>query len=173
MVKRGQNCPRLRSRQFGYPLSFRGQVRGAQSLLPCFPATALIPWRPPSLARVPVSPVPRSQRYYEGATTSRLRIPRSLICFASGVRAIFRSSCSPWRRSRDGWKTHPGQGIWSAGRPYAGTLSLGRRRDLTGSQAIRPIPLPRSKTPAGPTILTLAAASMLPPLNPQRRLQRS
>ena len=26
--------------------------------------------------------------------------PRSLICFASGVRAILRSSCSPWRRSR-------------------------------------------------------------------------
>ena len=52
----------------------------------------------------------------------------------------------------DGWRTHPGQGIWSAGRPFAGTLSLGRRRDLTGSQAIHPMPLPRSKTPAGPTI---------------------
>src|SRR5271165_6718495 len=78
MVKRGQSCPRFGSRQFGYPLSFRGQVRGAQGLLPCFPATALIPWRPPSLARVPVSPVPRGQRYYEGATTSRLRIPGRL-----------------------------------------------------------------------------------------------
>src|SRR5271166_3932664 len=78
MVKRGQSCPRLRPRQFGYPLSFRGQVRGAQGLLPCFSATALIPWRPPSLARVPVSPVPRGQRYYEGATTSRLRIPGRL-----------------------------------------------------------------------------------------------
>ncbi len=49
---------------------------------------------------------------------------------------------------------------------------VGRRRDLTGSQAIRPMPLPRSKTPAGPTILTLTVSSMLPPLNPQRRLQR-
>src|SRR5271167_3045026 len=78
MVKRGQSCPLLRPRQFGYPLSFRGQVRGAQGLLPCFPATALIPWRPPSLARVPVSPVPRGQRSYEGATTSRLRIPGRL-----------------------------------------------------------------------------------------------
>ena len=48
----------------------------------------------------------------------------------------------------DGWRTQPGQGIWSAGRPFAGTLSLGRRRDLAGSQAIRPMPLPRSKTPA-------------------------
>src|SRR5208337_1224385 len=62
----------------------------------------------------------------------------------------------------DGWRTHPGQGIWSAGRPFAGTLSLGRRRDLTGSQAIHPMPLPRSKTPAGPTILTLTVSSMLP-----------
>jgi len=73
----------------------------------------------------------------------------------------------------DGWRTHPGQGIWSAGRPFAGMLSLGRKRDLTGSQAIHPMPLPRSKTPAGPTILTLTVSSMLPPLNPQRRLQRS
>src|SRR5208337_179158 len=78
MMKRGQSCPRLRPRQLGYPLSFRGQVRGAQGLLPCFPATVLIPWRPPSLARVPVSPVPRGQRYYGGATTSRLRIPGRL-----------------------------------------------------------------------------------------------
>jgi hypothetical protein len=70
----------------------------------------------------------------------------------------------------DGWRTHPGQGIWSAGRPFAGTLSRGRKRDLTGSQAIRPMPLPRSKTPAGPTILTLTVSSMLPPLNPRRRL---
>ena len=52
----------------------------------------------------------------------------------------------------DGWRTHPGQGIWSAGHPVAGTLSSGRRRDLTGSQAIHSMPLPRSKTPAGPTI---------------------
>src|SRR5271157_1540818 len=52
----------------------------------------------------------------------------------------------------DGWRTHPGQGIWSAGRPFAGALSRGRKRDLTGSQTIRPMPLSRSKTPAGPTI---------------------
>ena len=51
-----------------------------------------------------------------------------------------------------GWRTHPGQGMWSAGRPFAGALSLGHKRDLTGSQAIHPMPLPRSKTPAGPTI---------------------
>src|SRR5208282_2811916 len=151
MVKRGQSCPRLRPRQFGYPLSFRGQVLGAQGLLPCFLATALIPWRPPSLARVPVSPVPRGQRYYEGATTSRLRIPGRLSVSLPG------SARSSALRARlggaPGWlETHPGQGIWSAGRPFAGALSRGRKRDLTGSQAIHPMPLLRSKTPAGPTI---------------------
>jgi len=151
MVKRGQSCPRLRPRQFGYPLSLRGQVRGAQGLLPCFPATALVPWRPPSLARVPVSPVPRGQRYYEGATTSRPRIPGRLSVSLPG------SARSSTLRARlggaPGWlEDHPGQGIWSAGRPFAGALSLGRKRDLTGSQAIHPMPLPRSKTPAGPTI---------------------
>ena len=66
------------ARQTGYPLSVRGQVRGVQSPLPCVRSTVLIPWRPPSLARVPVSPVPRGQRSYEGATTSRLRIPGRL-----------------------------------------------------------------------------------------------
>src|SRR5208337_484007 len=172
MVKRGQSCPRLRPRQFGYPLSFRGQVRGAQGLLPCFPATALIPWRPPSLVRVPVSPVPRGQRYYEGATTSRLRIPGRLSVSPPG------SARSSALRARlggaPGWLEDPSRpGIWSAGRPFAGTLSLGRKRDLTGSQAVHPMPLPRSKTPAGPTILTLTVSSMLPPLYPQRRLQRS
>ena len=144
-------CPRRPPRQSGYPLSFRGQVRGAQDLLPCFPATALVPWRPPSLARVPVSPVPRGQRYYEGATTSRLRIPGRLSVSLPG------SARSSVLRARlggaPGWLGDPsGPGIWSAGRPFAGTLSLGRKRDLTGSQAIRPMPLPRSKTPAGPTI---------------------
>jgi hypothetical protein len=36
--------------------------------------------RPPSLVRVPASLVPRSQRYYEGATTSHLRISGHLFC---------------------------------------------------------------------------------------------
>ena len=71
-------APRFVLAKFGYPLSVRGQVRGVQSPLPCVRSTALIPWRLPSLARVPVSPVPRGQRYYEGATTSRLRIPGRL-----------------------------------------------------------------------------------------------
>jgi hypothetical protein len=44
-------------RQIGYPLSFRGQVCGTQSSLPCFSSMDLIAWRPPSLRRVPLSAV--------------------------------------------------------------------------------------------------------------------
>lgn len=53
--------------------------------------------RLPSLLRVPASPVPRSQQYYEGATTSHSRIsghllvrfrrPRHPSCFVSRLRA--------------------------------------------------------------------------------------
>ena len=72
------------------------QIRGAQGLLPCFPATALIPWCPPSLARVPVSPVPAVSGIMKA-----LRLPACApsvaYCFASKVRAILRSSCLPWR----------------------------------------------------------------------------
>ena len=46
----------------------------------------------------------------------------------------------------------PGRGHCSAGDPIAGVLSRGRERDLPGSQAIHPVPLPRSTTPAESTI---------------------
>src|SRR5215210_3241640 len=64
--------------QVGYPSPCRGQVCGTQSSLPCFPSMGLSSWRLPFLPRVPASPVPRVQRYYEGATTSRARVPRPL-----------------------------------------------------------------------------------------------
>ena len=67
----------------------------------------------------------------------------------------------------------PGRGHCSVGDPIAGLFSRGRERDLPGSQAIHPMPLPRSKTPAEPTIpRLLAVSSMLPPLLRKRRLQR-
>jgi hypothetical protein len=47
--------------------------------LPCFPPMVLSSRRLPFLLRVPASPVPRSQRYYEGATTSHLRINGHLL----------------------------------------------------------------------------------------------
>ena len=46
----------------------------------------------------------------------------------------------------------PGRGHCSAGDPIAGLLSRGRERDLPGSQAVHPVPLPRSRTPAESTI---------------------
>ena len=64
-------------------------------------------------------------------------------------------------------------GHCSAGDPTAGLFSRGRELDLPGSQAIRPMPLPRSRTPAEPTIpRLLTVSSMLPALFRQRRLQR-
>ena len=118
---------------------------------PVFPDNGSHPVAPPFPPRVPVSRVPRGQRYYEGATTSHLASPVAYLFRFRGPRNpplfVLALAALP-----DGWRTHPGQGTWSAGHPVAGTLSRGRRRDLTGSQAIHPVPLPRSKTPAGPTI---------------------
>ena len=68
----------------------------------------------------------------------------------------------------------PGQGQCSAGDPIAGLPSRGRERDLPGSQAIHPVPLPRSRTPAESTIpRLLSVSSMLPLLPSQQRLQRN
>jgi hypothetical protein len=76
-------------------------------------------------------------------------------------------------RSRKVGGCLPGRGHCSAGDPIAGLLSRGRERDLPGFQAIHPVPLPRSRTPAESTIpRLLTVPSMLPPLVRQRRLQR-
>ena len=72
----------------------------------------------------------------------RFRAPRD----ASAVRA--RLIGAPGRVEAP----DPGPGQCSTGCPLAGVLSRGRERDLTGSQAIHLMPLPRSKTPAGSTI---------------------
>jgi len=50
----------------------------------------------------------------------------------------------------------PGPGHCSTGDPIAGALARGRERDLPGSQTIHPVPLPRSATPAEPTIPRLS-----------------
>ena len=86
-----------------------------------FPVNGSLLWRLPSLRRVPVSPVPRLHRYYEGATTSRSRIPGHLWF---RFRGSTRSSVVRARRSApDGLEDlDPGQGIWSAGAPVAGVL---------------------------------------------------
>ena len=143
-------------------------------IIPLYPGGFVgirIPWRPPSLERVPVSPVPRRQRYYAGATTSHSRIPGRLFVSLPGSTLILLCSCSPWRRSRIGWRSPPGQGIWSAGRPMPARSHVGAsgisqvpRRSIP---CLCPGPRPRPDRRS----LTLAVSSMLPPLNPQRRLQ--
>ena len=75
-------------------------------------------------------------------------------------------------RSRKVGGCLPGQGPCSTGDPIAGLLSRGRERDLPGSQAIHPVPLPRSTTPAEPTIpRLLTVSSILPPRERRRGLQ--
>ena len=80
--------------------------------------------------------------------------PRSLIGFASGVHANLLGSClaacacAPGR-AEDAFRARV---IVQPATRIAGLLSRGRERDLPGSQAIHPVPLPRSSTPAEPTI---------------------
>ena len=80
--------------------------------------------------------------------------PRSLICFASGAHANLLGSClaacacAPGGSKgavRAGGNVQPAPLI-------AGVFSRGRERDLPGSQAVHPVPLPRSRTPAESTI---------------------
>jgi len=121
-MQRGERPASVRSRQFGYPSPFRGQVRGIQSSLPCFPSMGLSSRRPPSLRRVPASPVPRVQRYYEGATTSRARIPGPLWFRFRAPHASPRS-CPP-KRSRRGGDRVRAWGLWSAGLPLSGITHM-------------------------------------------------
>ncbi len=149
MVQRRERPVSMRPRQFGYPSPFRGQVCGIQCSLPCFPSMGLSSWRPPSLRRVPVSPVPRRHRYYEGATTSRACIPGSL-WFRFRAPQAPPPSCSP-RRSLGGGGPRQGLGslvsrspLCPASREWARTGSL----RFPGAPSI---PLPGSQTPVGPT----------------------
>ena len=110
---------------------------------------ALSSRRPPSLLRVPASPVPRSRRYYEGATTSHLRINGRLLvrCHSPRASPLFVLAAALLvTRSRV-----PGRGLCSAGTPSSGSSSRGRQWDLSGLQAIHPVPLLRSRTPVEPT----------------------
>jgi hypothetical protein len=85
-----------------------------------------------------------------------LRLPathiRSLICFASGIHVILLASCfatcAPGRVGGD----FRARAIVQPATQTAGELARGRERDLPGSQTIHPVPLPRSATPAEPTI---------------------
>jgi hypothetical protein len=130
---------------------------------------ALSTRRLPSLLRVPASPVPRSQRYYEGATTSRLRTRGRLLvrfhaprdpppsCLATALPQVRRSLA--------------GQGLVVAGRPKLRLSHV----DVNGiSQVFRRSflclccgPGPRSNR----RVLAMTVTSMLPPLCGRRRLR--
>ena len=72
--------------------------------------------------------------------------------FALGPHAILlQVRARRGRRSRTAGGAVAGQDHWSAGDPHCRRLAHGREWDLSGSQAILPVPLPRSRTPAGPT----------------------
>jgi hypothetical protein len=89
--------------------------------------------------------------YYEGATTSYSRIPGHLF----GSLPVPRDPSAfvfALRRSRADGGPASSQDHCPAGDPTAGVLSRGREWDLSGSQAVRPVPLPRSMTPAESTL---------------------
>jgi hypothetical protein len=108
---------------------------------------ALSTRRLPSLLRVPASPVPRSRRYYEGATTSRCA-SQSLIWFASTSHAFLLVRVSLSRSRKVGGPLRAGAFLLPAALSPA--LARGRKRDLSGLQAIHPVPLLRSRTPVEP-----------------------
>jgi hypothetical protein len=66
---------------------------------------------------------------------SSVRVSQLALALPEGRRVAFRAG-----------------GIVQPATRIAGVLSRGRERDLPGSQAIHPVPLPRSTTPAEPTI---------------------
>src|SRR5271167_15955 len=119
VVERAQRRPSFRSRRIGYPLSVRGQVRGVQGPLPCFRSTALYSVTPPSLDRVPASPVPRLHQYYEGATTSRPREPGPLWFRFQAPRAppVFVFAVALLTSPEE---ARQARNIWSAGVPIPG-----------------------------------------------------
>jgi hypothetical protein len=127
--------------------------------------------RLPFLLRVPASPVPRSQRYYEGATTSHLRINgRLLVRFHRPcVPSCFRV---PLLRSRKVGGSFQARALVSPAAHFPACSPM----DANGiSQVFRrsipclcSVPGPRSNR----RVLAIPVTSMLPPLSGRRRLRR-
>ena len=84
------------------------------------------------------------------STTKALRPPASLPCSLIGFARRYRAtSCLRARRSAPARPEAPGgPGPWSPA--VLPVPSRGRMRDLPGSLAIPPVPLPSSRTPVGP-----------------------
>jgi hypothetical protein len=137
-------------------------VNGSLHMAPLFPRSG------PGESSSPMSQVVLRCYDFPSRLSGRLFVSLPGSTLPSSVRV---SQLAP--RSRKDGGCLPGRGHCSAGDPIAGLLSRGRERDLPGFQAIHPVPLPRSRTPAestSPRLLTVP--SMLPPLVRQRRLQR-
>jgi hypothetical protein len=136
---------------------------------------ALSSRRLPSLLRVPASPVPRSRRYYEGATTSHSRIYGHLFVSLPQPTRSLLVRVSPWRSWEVGglFQAKP---LFSRRLHSPACIRVDARVDANGiSQVFRrsflclcSVPGPRSNRRA----LAISVTSMLPPLVGRRRLQR-
>jgi hypothetical protein len=116
---------------------------------PVSPATGSLHAAPPFPAGSRRARFPRSQQYYEGATTShpricghlwvRFRSPPDPSCFVFAAALLSRSEVP----------SRPGLCVCRP--PEFPASSCGRDWDLSGLQAILPVPLLRSSTPVEPT----------------------
>ena len=136
------------SRQSGYPLSFRVQVYRVHA-----PSRVSRQWFSPRDASLSSFGSRRARFPALSGTMKALRLP---ICvsmvtygFASTAHPILLFSCSAVALP-EGRRALPGQGLGFVGRPLSGLLARGRKWDLSGLQAIRPVPLLRSPTPVEP-----------------------
>ena len=163
--------PRWPSHQCGYPLSFRGHGLWGTESPPMFPGNGSLSRRLPSLFRVLMSPVPRSRRYYECATTSHPRInghllvrsrrPRDPPSFVSRLGAPGRAEVT----------SRPGLCLLPAA--LLRFPSRGREWDLSGLQAIHPVPSAAFQDPGRTDVSSpVTAMSVLPPYSGLRRPQR-
>ena len=112
--------------------------------------------------RVPVSPVPRLQRYYEGATTSRSRIDGRLWFRSRGPRdpSVVRVSPTALPVGAE-VAVQAGALFRRLPRPAVSHMDASGISQVL--QATHPVPLPCSRTPAEPRVLAMTAHSMLPP----------
>ncbi len=105
-----------------------------------------MPRRLPSLGRVPLGTVPRRHQYYEDATTPRTASPLAYWVRSQVPRRppvfVLAAALPHSRRCRTG------QDLCSAGGPIPAVVAW-TIRDLPGSLATHPVPLPRSRTPVG------------------------
>ena len=99
-------------------------------------------WRGPTICH-------GQTRYYEDATTSRIRIPDRLCCSLPGSMPSLVHFLSRLRAPAGPEGFRQARGFVQPASQRRCLCKHGRIQDLIGSQAIRSIPLPRLLTPAG------------------------